>query len=416
MPQENEEEIFDKQDSSPVKQALDKKKKVIIIVAVVAIIAMVALPELLKPKQTQKQEEPVKAAQTNRNTEMITFEKQAERQKRYEDLTPQEKQILLQQAREEVLQEYDIDSHENVLPKPQQSQRQAVQHQQTNNYNIIPSYTQTPEIPYKWYSDRETHKLLDKDFTQATVFYKNQSLDGRWAMSSGAYRNALENKNVLSKIDLENLNLLDGTISVSENKYVINAGTYIRGITTGKTHSDYPEAFVARITHPSILRGWIMICKSGRNNAGRVPVSVDKLVSPEGKELTINGQVEMASIPGMTGEKHSRWLKRMAPSMINAGIGGGLLVWSMREEEKNRDAMLLAGGSGAVGAPVGTIGNSGVTTTTNTIIEPMIQDGIGGFQKEITRSFQQGNLDDYVILSEGTTFDILLLSSLTIRQ
>jgi hypothetical protein len=137
------------------------------------------------------------------------------------------------------------------------------------------------------------------------------------------------------------------------------------------------------------------------------------LISPEGKEVPISGQIEMGSIPGVTGDKHSRWFKRMAPSIINAGIGGGLLIWSMQEEEKNRNALSVAGGS-PLAQPM--LSPATTTTSTNTIIEPMIQDGIGGLQKEITRSFQQGNTDDQVKIYAGTVFDILLLSPLTIKQ
>ena len=418
MSEVQQEEIFENENGNGAKNALDKKKKIIIIVAVIAIVAMVALPELTKPKKNSSTtNEPAKTAQTNRNSEGITFERQAEQPKRYEDLTSQEKEALLRQAKAEVLQEldYEDDIEEEIIPKKQQQKSIAQQPKNySSNYNSLPqSYSQPQDINYKWHTDIETKKLLDKDFAQATGYYKSQSTDSRWAMNSGAYRNVLENKNMLNKIDIENLNLLEGTISVSENKYVINAGTYIRAINTGLTHSDYPEAFVAKINYPSILRGWIMICRSAGNNAGRVPVSVDKLVSPEGKEVTISGQVEMGSIPGMTGQKHSRWLKRMAPSMINAGIGGGLLAYSMRQEQKNRDACVAAGGGGT--GVVGGIVDQNATST-NSITEPIIQDGISGFQKEITRSFQQGNLDDYVILTEGTTFDVLLLSSLTIKQ
>jgi hypothetical protein len=86
----------------------------------------------------------------------------------------------------------------------------------------------------------------------------------------------------------------------------------------------------------------------------------------------------------------------------------------MREEEKNRDALTLTSGGAAVGTPIGTVSTAN-TTNTNTIIEPMIQDGIGGLQKEISRAFQQGNLNDRVRIQSGTVFDILLLSSLTIK-
>jgi type IV secretory pathway VirB10-like protein len=154
--------------------------------------------------------------------------------------------------------------------------------------------------------------------------------------------------------------------------------------------------------------------KSSNNNAGRIFMSTDRLISPDGKEIPISGQVEMASIPGVTGDKHSRWFKRMAPSMINAGIGGSLLYWSMLQEQKNRDAMVAAGGSGSVTSAIDNSATQGALNT-NAIIEPMIQDGIGGFQKEVTRAFQRGNIDDQVIIREGTTFDILLLAPLVIK-
>lgn len=401
-----------------------QKNMVLVGLSVLVFGGVIFLPKMLSHKRVPTDEEEDMVSTTQKSPykkEEINFEKESSRSKNFEELTPQEKAELYtqtvdvaQQVAQEVAQQAVADAlqeQREMFAKQSKAQANSVFSQTSSPFSTI----NNPPTPLKWYNDDETQKLLDKDFTTATNFYRGQTEQGRWAMSGGQYQNALSKSNNTTRaVDSENMDLFDMNIITTSTTHTIPSGSYLTAITTGITDSDYPEAFVATMSRPSILRGWKLLCKSGGNNAGRVSITCDRLISPEGKEVSVSGQVEMASIPGVTGQKHSRWLKRMAPSIINAGIGGGLLVYQMKQEQKDRDAWSLVGGTGTVTTPVGTV-VSPEASSTKQITEPMIQDGIGGLQKEISRAFSQGNTNDQVVIHGGTVFDILLLSPLTIK-
>jgi len=399
---------------------IETKKIVFASLLTVAFGGAVFLPKMLSKKQVSPAEEDdvVSMVQKSPYNEELFFEKESSRNKNFEELTPQEKAELYTQT-VDLAQQVAQDAARQAVADEMKEQREILAKQQARQAqsNVLPQFSSVnnPPAPLKWHSDAETQKLLDKDFSAATSYYRGQTEQGKWAISNGQYQNALSKSNNTTRaIDIENMDLFDMNVITTSTTHTIPAGTYLTAITTGITDSDYPEAFVATMSRPSILRGWKLLCKSGGNNAGRVSITCDRLISPEGKEISVSGQVEMASIPGVTGQKHSRWLKRMAPSIINAGIGGGLLVYQMKQEQKDREAWSVVGGTGTVATPVGTVVSPGASSTKQ-ITEPMIQDGIGGLQREITRSFNQGNTNDQVIIHGGTVFDILLLSALTIK-
>ena len=399
---------------------IDQKKLIFVGLLASAVLGLIFVPKILSPKQVSavEEEEEVAAVRRSPYSEEILFEKESLRGKSFEELTPQEKAELYAQTSAEVAQQVAQEVARQEVADAMKEQREILAKQQAKQYqNSLPSFSSSnnPPVPFKWTNDDETQKLLDKDFTIATNFFRGQTEQHRWALSGGQYQNALSRSNNTTRaVDRENMDLFDMNIITTQTTHTIPSGSYLTAITTGITDSDYPEAFVATMSRPSILRGWKLLCKSGGNNAGRVSITCDRLISPEGKEVSVSGQVEMASIPGVTGQKHSRWLKRMAPSIINAGIGGGLLVYQMKQEQKDRDAWSVVGGTGTVSTPVGTVVSPGASSTKQ-ITEPMIQDGIGGLQREITRSFNQGNTNDQVVIHGGTVFDILLLSPLTIK-
>jgi hypothetical protein len=397
---------------------VDQKKIIYVGLFTLAFGGIIFLPKMLSKKQVSPAEEDdvVSMVQKSPRNEELLFEKESSRNKSFEELTPQEKAELYTQT-VDLAQQVAQDAARQAVADEMKEQREILAKQQARQAqnNVLPQFSSAnnPPTPLKWHNDAETQKLLDKDFSAATDYYREQAKHNKWA--TGDYHAALlKSNNTTRAIDRENMDLFDMNVITTSTTHTIPAGTYLTAITTGITDSDYPEAFVATMSRPSILRGWKLLCKSGGNNAGRVSITCDRLISPEGKEISVSGQVEMASIPGVTGQKHSRWLKRMAPSIINAGIGGGLLAYQMRQEQKDREAWSVVGGTGTVTTPVGTV-VSPEASSTKQITEPMIQDGIGGLQKEITRSFNQGNTNDQVIIHGGTVFDILLLSALTIK-
>jgi hypothetical protein len=396
---------------------MEKRKIIFAAILGVLMLGVMFIPKMFSGKKQATQEEEVVVSTANTpRMEEIRFEREAAKSKGFEELTAQEKAQLYMQTQEmasEVAQQVAQETAQQAVADAMRKQ----QNQQSSQGALVsfPSAS-VPNMPVKWSQDIETQKLLDKDFSAATSFYRGQTEQGKWSLSSGQYQNVLsKSNNVVKAVNSENLELFDEKIITTETTHIIPSGTYLTAITTGFTDSDYPEMFVANMSRPSILRGYKLLCRSSGNNAGRVNISVDRLISPEGKEISLSGQVEMASVPGMTGQKHSRWFKRIAPSIINAGIGGGLLAYTMIQEQKDRDAWSMVGGTGTVTTPVGTVVSPDASSTKQ-ITEPVIQDGIGGLQKEITRAFNQGKTEDQVKIHSGTVFDILLLSPLTIKQ
>lgn len=378
-------------------------KKIFIVIIAIILLMIIILPNFLKNSSSVPEVETETLLQVTGDAPLL-FE---ETEPSYEQLSDAQRVTLNEQMSEESFEESEMVEEVAELlpeiPKPRDAIKSgAIENEAVNSL---------PQI-YKWHADIESQKLLDRDFAGTTAFYKGASVDARWSMSEGRYRNILESsRNTLNQVDSENLSLLDGGSIISTNhKHIIPTGTFITAVTRGIVDSDYPEAFLAKVTRPMVLRGWTIICKSGRNQYGRISVTIDRLISPEGKELTISGQVEMASTPGLTGRKHSRWYKRMAPSIVNAGIGGALLAYTLEEERKDRERGITS--SGTDGSD---IMNPNVrVSSTDQIMEPIIQDGIGGLQKEVSRIGQNGITDDRVVIPENTTFDILLLSSVTV--
>jgi len=398
---------------------MDKKKIIFIVVVGLLAVFSMFLPKILSPKKAEvKEEEPEPVQNVRARGAELNFEREDTKKKGFEELTAAEKALLYTQTQDmaqEVAQQVAYETAQQAVADAMKRQSQSQPAAQNQALVSFPG-ANVPAVPTKWTQDYETQKLLDKDFAAATNYFRGQTEQHRWSLSSGQYQNVLsKSNNVTRAVNKENLELFDEKIITTETTHIIPTGTYLTAITTGFTDSDYPEAFVAKMSRPSILRGWKLLCRSGGNNAGRVSITVDRLISPEGKEVSLSGQVEMGSVPGVTGDKHSRWFKRMAPSIINAGIGGGLLAYSMIQEQKDRDAWSMVGGTGTVSTPVGTVVSPDASSTKQ-ITEPMIQDGIGGLQKEITRAFSQGNTNDQVKIHAGTVFDILLLSPLTIKQ
>lgn len=250
------------------------------------------------------------------------------------------------------------------------------------------SYTPPPPI------SSGITKRLDNSYQQMVSHFKGTSQMAVVAVTGEEYNKLTTGGNALASVEPQLRNISeDAEWLKNRTKVTIPAGSRIRAVTLQEVNSDHPGYFTARITGPSELSGYTLVCSSKGNTRDRIPVSIDKIVSPEGKENSSpSGEVQM-NYAGLEGEIKSHYVKRLLPPIASAFVGAGAGYLYYKE--------VSGGNLNAEGQRI---------NTADGVVGPAYQVGVQGVQDEITR--MGGDNPNTVIVPKGTAFDILVTQAL----
>lgn len=246
----------------------------------------------------------------------------------------------------------------------------------------------TPPAPVS----SEMTRRLDNSYQQMVQHLKATAQMAVVAVSNEDYAKIVTNGNTIANVEpsLQNLSS-DMAGYKNKAKLVIPAGSRIRAITQQEVNSDHPGYFTARVTMPEELRGYTLVCNAKGNTRDRIPVTVEKIVSPEGKEkASPSGEVQM-NYAGLEGEIKSHYIKRLLPPIASAFIGAGAGYLYYKAVADGQNASTTTGER---------------INTADGVVGPSYQAGVTGVQDEITR--MGGDNPNTVIVPKGTAFDILV--------
>lgn len=271
------------------------------------------------------------------------------------------------------------------------------------NNNSIHSNGNSPELNLKpaeqlAYSQSEgISQRLDNTYQSMVQHFKQTPQQAIVTVRDDEYEELLKGESKLEKIEPALLNLTENShLFMNKVDFKIPAGTRIRAVTLQEINSDHPGYFTSRITAPMELSGYSLLCQSRGSSRDRIPVSANKIISPDGsKETSIPCEVQM-KYAGLEGEIKSHYMKRLIPSMASAFIGAGagyLYFKAFGGDELNAEA--------------------GRINTADGVVAPAYQEGVSGIQNEIERF--GGDYPNTVIVPEGTQFELLVTESFSME-
>lgn len=244
---------------------------------------------------------------------------------------------------------------------------------------------------YKFKYSNLMKKRLDPEFQAMVEHLTSNRSRGSWELSKSEYNKYKNKKDLFSKVEEPLKDLYVGANNINNNSSVsIGSGTRIRAITENQISSKHPGIFTAKIIRPFELKGATLMCKSGPNVNNRIPCSIDKLITRNGEEVNISGQIDMNGIVGLEGRVHWQGYKRMLPAITNAGIGGALMAWQMQNEV-----------------------DSVRVDSRDAVYSPIIQSSVQELQSEITNL--GGDYPDVVKIKKGSNFTVLLTSPFKVK-
>ena len=264
--------------------------------------------------------------------------------------------------------------------------------------NHKPGYSSssTPSAPPAPYSS-EMAKRLESGYQSMVQHFKGTPAQAVVVVKDDEYKNLMKGDNKLAKVDptLKNLNENSEKFT-NKVSFSVASGTRIRAITQQEVNSDHPGYFTAKITMPSELSGYTMLCQSKTNAKDRIPVVANKIIAPDGKKETqIPGEVQM-KYAGLEGDIQSHYLKRLVPPIASAFIGAGagyLYFKALGGNDLN--------------------GQAGRINSADQVAAPPFQQGVSGVQNEVERF--GGDFPNTVTVPEGTTFDLLVTEPFSIE-
>jgi type IV secretory pathway VirB10-like protein len=241
----------------------------------------------------------------------------------------------------------------------------------------------------------EITRRLDNSYQQMVQHFKGTAQMAVVAVTRDEYDKIMVGGNVLASVEPQMQNLSEDMVGYkNKTKITIPAGSRIRAVTLQEVNSDHPGYFTARVTSPSELQGYTLVCNAKGNAKDRIPVTVEKIVSPEGKEkASPAGEVQM-NYAGLEGEITSHYFKRLLPPIASAfiGAGAGYLYYKAVAGSQNLNA------------------DGQRINTADGVIGPPYQVGVQGVQDEINRL--GGDNPNTVIVPKGTSFEILVTEAL----
>lgn len=361
----------------------EKKKTLALIAGVVAIFIFGVIVFMPKTKKQEPEVQPAAQAQPqqtapeffeeqqgkstnvpNRNKESL-FEKENEPSK-------EERARILKKVQNQMEIDEDYMHPERPAVKTRSGTRPQVS---SAGMSGTPA---TYQMPY------EFRKRLSSDY-QGVVGHFRQTAQYKYEMNSSEYNERVQGGQNLAKVEPALRELYPGAATAKQGfGFVINSGTRLTAITDQEVNSDYPGMFTATVVRPYEIKGATLLCNSGSLNRKRIPVNLNKLTY-KGKEYSLAGQVQM-KYPGIDGDFHNNWYKRLGPELVSTAIGAGFLAWTVKNESGDR------------------------IDTRDAIAGPIIQESVSGLQDEITA--MGGNVPNTVVVSAGTQFDIMLSETL----
>lgn len=245
----------------------------------------------------------------------------------------------------------------------------------------------------------EITRRLDNSYQQMVQHFKGTAQMAVVAVNSDEYAKLMGSGNALASVEPQLQNLSEDMAGYKNKaKITIPAGSRIRAVTLQEVNSDHPGYFTARVTSPSELQGYTLVCNSKGNTKDRIPVTVEKIVSPEGKEKSAPaGEVQM-NYAGLEGEIKTHYFKRLLPPIASAfvGAGAGYLYYKAVAGSQNLNA------------------DGQRINTADGVIGPPYQVGVQGVQDEVNRL--GGDNPNTVIVPKGTSFDILVTEAITMTM
>jgi len=248
------------------------------------------------------------------------------------------------------------------------------------NYQSVQSSGSSEQTGYR-YSSSVASRLSDPYQSMVKHFSAKKPLEIAVLDQSELKTNAL------ARVDASLSNLYEGADKSQGFAYGMGTGSRIIAVTDGTVSSDHPGFFTSTVIRPFELKGAKLLCQSGQNLNGRIPVNPVKLIV-DGKETEIAGQVE-TNFPGLDGKIKNHWVKRVGPAITNAAIGGAFLAWSY-----NRSS-----------------GEDRIDTR-DAIAGPIVQSSVEGLQNEVNRF--GGDIPNTVTVEMGKEFSILLTSPISL--
>jgi hypothetical protein len=263
---------------------------------------------------------------------------------------------------------------------------------QERNYTrgSIPQEEQVYVLP-KDISDR-----LNGSYQDMVKHFRGTRQHAVEPVEGDAYNKLLE-RDRLERVEPTLKNLTENSAKYANKAlFSVPSGTRIRAVSLQEVNSDHPGYFTARINSPMELAGYKLLCQSRGNARDRIPVTVDKIVAPDGKtETQIPGEVQM-KYAGLEGDIRSHAIRRLVPPVASAflGAGAGFLYFK-------------AIGGDQLNSETGRI------NTADAVVSAPFEKGVTGVQNEIERF--GGDYPNTVVVPQGTQFEILVTEQFSIE-
>jgi hypothetical protein len=368
-------------------------RSVIIVSVIIAalLLIIITFPRKTKAKQTQpsltesemidnyEQQDPIKADPFS--TESVEYDKNSV-SPFAQGLTPEENSSSAY-------------SGNNVPSATAIGQSQQSNQNYITNDNSSPSITKSSSVSTGYTVSSEVSSRL-ADSYQAMVTHFKKNVQAVVAVDGDAYSKLLKGDK-FDKVEPTLKNLTENSERLSNKvAFSVPSGTRLRAVTKQEVNSDHPGYFTARITFPMELSGYTLLCQSKGNARDRIPVTANKIVSPDGsKEAQIPGEIQM-QYAGLEGNIKSHIGKRMVPPILSAltGAGAGYLYFKAFGGDQLN-------------------GETGRINTADGVVGPAYQQGVSGVQNEIERF--GGDNPNTVIVPQGSQFELLVTEPFSIE-
>ncbi|MBN2436248.1 MAG: TrbI/VirB10 family protein [Spirochaetes bacterium] len=271
---------------------------------------------------------------------------------------------------------------------------------QQSNQNYLTAENNSPSIAHSssastgYTVSAEVSSRLNESYQAMVNHFKN--VQAVVAVSGDAYKELLKGDK-FDRVEPSLKNLTENSEHLANKvAFSVPSGTRIRAVTMQEVNSDHPGYFTARITFPMELSGYTLLCQSKGNARDRIPVTANKIVSPDGsKEAQIPGEVQM-QYAGLEGSVKSHLGKRLVPPILSAltGAGAGYLYFKAFGGDQLND-------------------ETGRINTADGVVGPAYQQGVSGVQNEIGRF--GGDYPNTVIVPHGVQFELLVTEPFSIE-
>lgn len=277
-----------------------------------------------------------------------------------------------------------------------QPSSQSTNSNQSSSMHASNSNAAGPPPPYK--PDRSISRRFDDSYRKMVEHFKSVSEAGvgMSADQYGKFRGSLS-PSVSQAVEPQLQNLVENP-SYTSQKYHLASGATISATTEQTLSSDHPGYFTAIISSPSELAGYKLLCQSLANVNDRLPITVNKIVSPDGSwESQLKAEARM-QYPGLQGQVTSHYIKRLVPPVLSAAVGAsaGYLYYTQIASSQKPDS---------AGQRI---------NTADAVAGLPYQQGIQGIQNEIMRF--GGDNPNTVAIPQGTEFEILIQDPLDVSS